>query len=476
MAIEPFQPADYQHICGAYLDGMQLATIDMVKVHRFAPKLNGHQLKAAGRWFAQYPGAHTEAFIEYLRSQRMASNVELGEVSQVDLKELRGVDDVLRQLEANIVVPLEHDDLVARVGAGAEAGRAAGGAARHGKDDCGAVLAHRLRGKFFLIDGTFISGTEHFYQNIHRVFEAAKENAPAVIFIDDSDVIFESGEEHGLYRYLLTMLDGLESKSAGRVCVMMTAMDVGNLPPALIRSGRIELWLEMRLPNDAAREQILQQLLAKLPAVMSDVDVAQLVAATESFTGADLKRTVQDGKALYGYDRARKLPLKSPTEYFLAAVENVQSSKAKYAEAEGERISAARNARRGFSRTFTGRRWTRIESCVPPWGLSIARPQPPRLQSVVANLNLSRRSAFTELARGVVVEAFAEGDAESRGVRRSRRRAQSRLIESSRRPKQLAAAIEADAANLFGWAAAEIRDGIGSPGYGARWGLRGARR
>ena len=46
------------------------------------------------------------------------------------------------------------------------------------------------------------------------------------------------------------MLDGLESKSAGRVCVMMTAMDVGNLPPALIRSGRIELWLEMRLPDE----------------------------------------------------------------------------------------------------------------------------------------------------------------------------------------------------------------------------------
>ena len=69
------------------------------------------------------------------------------------------------------------------------------------------------------------------------------QNAPAIIFIDDSDVIFETGQETGLYRYLLTMLDGLESASAGRVCLMMTAMDVGNLPPALVRSGRIELWL-----------------------------------------------------------------------------------------------------------------------------------------------------------------------------------------------------------------------------------------
>ena len=90
---------------------------------------------------------------------------------------------------------------------------------------------------------------------IQRMFEDAKENAPSVIFIDDSDVIFESGQEHGLYRYLLTMLDGLESKSRAHVCVMMTAMDVGNLPPALVRSGRIELWLEMRAPRRSLRER-----------------------------------------------------------------------------------------------------------------------------------------------------------------------------------------------------------------------------
>src|SRR5207247_10603266 len=106
----------------------------------------------------------------------------------------------------------------------------------------GRASAHAMKAKLFLIAGTFIAGRDGFYNRINQVFEAAKDNAPSVIFIDDADAIFEDGEERGLYRYLLTMVDGLESESAGRVCVMMTAMDVAHLPPALVHSGSVEVW------------------------------------------------------------------------------------------------------------------------------------------------------------------------------------------------------------------------------------------
>src|SRR2546422_7099645 len=46
-----------------------------------------------------------------------------------------------------------------------------------------------------LVDGTFIAGTDDFYQRISRVFEAARNNSPAVIFIDDADAIFEDRSE-----------------------------------------------------------------------------------------------------------------------------------------------------------------------------------------------------------------------------------------------------------------------------------------
>jgi hypothetical protein len=140
------------------------------------------------------------------------------------------------------------------------------------------------------------------------------------------------------------MLDGLESKSAGRVCVMMTAMDVGNLPPALVRSGRIELWLEMRLPNDEARAGILSQQLNAAPAPLGEAAVDRLVSATGDFTGADLKRTVDDGKALYAFDLVGGAPVKPPTEYFLAAAQAVRTSKERYAAAEAK-ANANRPAR-----------------------------------------------------------------------------------------------------------------------------------
>jgi ATP-dependent 26S proteasome regulatory subunit len=152
--------------------------------------------------------------------------------------------------------------------------------------------------------------------------------------VDDSDAIFQSGEELGLYRYLLTMLDGLESETAGQVCVMMTAMNVGHLPPALIRSGRIELWLEMRLPDDAARLAILEGMVGKLGPAFADLDLQPLTDATEGFTGADLKRLLDDGRNLYGFDRAKNMPPRPMTDYFLEAVETVKDNKARYAEAE----------------------------------------------------------------------------------------------------------------------------------------------
>ena len=90
-----------------------------------------------------------------------------------------------------------------------------------------------------------------------------------------------------------------QSASAEHVCIMMTAMNAGSLPAAMVRSGRVELWLETRLPDADARAAILSGMLAGLPEPVGAADSRKLAGASHGLTGADLKNIVEDGKLLY---------------------------------------------------------------------------------------------------------------------------------------------------------------------------------
>jgi predicted AAA+ superfamily ATPase len=337
VSIPNFEPADYEFLCRAFVGADFSDRLDFRKLHRFSRELTAHHLRAVGQWagLSSEP-LDTDRVIDYLRAHRLASNVNLGEVQEVDLHDLQGIDDVLRSLEANIVIPLENDALAAELNLRPKRGVLLAGPPGTGKTTVGRALAHRLRSKFFMLDGSYIAGSYHFFEKVHQLFEEAKRNAPAVLFIDDGDVLFTAHDQtsFSLYRYLLTLLDGLESNSAGRVCVMITVMDVARLPPALVRSGRIELWLDMRLPDEAARTAILQRSCAGLAAGLAGVDVPHLASLTEGFTGADLKRLVEDAKALLAYDRVTGQPEQPAGAYFQTAIATVLANKRRYAEAE----------------------------------------------------------------------------------------------------------------------------------------------
>ncbi len=341
--IAEFTPQDYACICQAWLPSEIAGRIDFAKVHRFSGSsaLMAHQLKSACQFLGDNPATTTDDLITYLREHHLTSNVALDEVAPVDLRDLKGVDDVIRALEAKIALPLENDALAAQYGLKPKRGVLLAGPPGTGKTTIGRALAHRLKSKFFLIDGTVIAGTDRFYTEVREVFEAAKKNAPSIIFIDDSDVIFESKEENGLYRYLLTMLDGLESASAGRVCVMMTAMNVGSLPRAMVRSGRVELWLETRLPDSEARVSILKGLLAGLPAPIDAVDLELIGTSARGLTGADLKAVVEDGKLLFAHDVSLGNPLRPIDDYFLEAIDTVRANQVNYARAKPARLTGA---------------------------------------------------------------------------------------------------------------------------------------
>ena len=347
-SIEDFTVDDYRHLFEQFL-GPLAANLDFDSIFRFAPNLNIYRMQRICHWLKTKGTLTTEEILDFVQTQGMASNVEVSEVQEVELKDLRGVDEVITALEDYIIMPMENLKLAAELGLAPKRGVMLAGPPGTGKTTIGRALARRLRGKFFLIDGTVISGTEYFYHHVNSIFHMAMANAPAIVFIDDSDVIFESGREHGLYRYLLTMLDGLESKSANNVCVIMTAMDLGNIPPALVRSGRIELWLEMKLPDAVNRPRLLQQLMADKVQLRSEHAWPAIAEVTDGFSGADLKRMVADAKLNMAVDMTRGREVQAFENYLLRSAESIKLSRTAYAQSARRAMDVNVNRPRWFN-------------------------------------------------------------------------------------------------------------------------------
>src|SRR5258708_21933839 len=131
-----------------------VARLDFPRIHRYAHMLNGHQLKKAALWLRRERALDTARFLEYLRSQNLTSNVALTEVAPVRWEDLKGVDDVIRELEMKVALPFENDALAGELRLKPKRGGLLSRPPRTGKTTIARTLAHPLKGKFFLIYGT----------------------------------------------------------------------------------------------------------------------------------------------------------------------------------------------------------------------------------------------------------------------------------------------------------------------------------
>ena len=130
---------------------------------------------------------------------------------------------------------------------------------------------------------------------IREMFQYAREHAPCIIFMDEIDAIggrrFSEGnssdrEVQRTLMELLNQMDGFDE--LGGVKLIMATNRPDTLDPALLRPGRLDRKLEIPLPNEQARSDILR-IHAKRMACSEVIEWDPVVKLSDGFNGADLR-------------------------------------------------------------------------------------------------------------------------------------------------------------------------------------------
>jgi ATP-dependent metalloprotease FtsH len=136
-------------------------------------------------------------------------------------------------------------------------------------------------------------------KRVHELFNAAKKNAPSIVFIDEIDAVGKkrSGERNdereATLNQLLTEMDGFEGSSG--VIVIAATNNIDVLDSALLRAGRFDRRIFVELPTKEERASILSKYLEKVP---HNLDLKVLANMTVGFNGAALAALVNEAALL----------------------------------------------------------------------------------------------------------------------------------------------------------------------------------
>lgn len=211
----------------------------------------------------------------------------------VTYDDLGGIKPVVDKVREMIELPLKHPELFDRLGIDPPKGVLLYGPPGTGKTLLARAVAHESEAFFTSINGPEIMGKAYgeSEERLRQVFEEAEKNAPAIIFIDELDSIAPkrdeaTGEvERRIVAQLLTLMDGLRARR--KIIVIGATNRIDAIDPALRRTGRFDREIEIRIPDQEGRLEILQIHTRGMP-LGSDVELENIARVTNGFTGSDI--------------------------------------------------------------------------------------------------------------------------------------------------------------------------------------------
>jgi len=257
--------------------------------------------------------------------------------------DVAGLDDVKDELLMKLVHPYEYQDLFRTY-----AKKPGGGLLLHGPPGCGKSLVCRaLAGetdaafytlRLYDILEMYIGCSE---KNLHTLFQTARENAPAVIFIDELDAIggdradMRQNAARPIVNQFLMELDGYDGANEG-VLVIAATSAIWNVDPAFLRPGRFDRRIYVPSPDEASRAKIFELQAKNRP--VDSLDYELLASKTPDYSGADIAQVfdvaVEDALRL-AMKKKGLVPL--TTEMLLSAIDRVEPTVAIWTDYQDRR-------------------------------------------------------------------------------------------------------------------------------------------
>jgi len=245
--------------------------------------------------------------------------------------EVGGLSQQIRELREVIELPLTNPELFVRVGIKPPKGVLLYGPPGTGKTLLARAVASNIDANFLKVVSSAIVDKYigESARVIREMFGYARDHEPCVIFMDEIDAIggrrFSQGTsaDREIQRTLMELLNQMDGfDTLGKVKVIMATNRPDTLDPALLRPGRLDRKIEIPLPNEQSRLDILKIHASKITK-HGDIDYEAIVKLTDGCNGADLRNICTEA-GMIAIDKGRGYVIQ---EDFMKAARKVAANK-----------------------------------------------------------------------------------------------------------------------------------------------------
>ena len=242
-----------------------------------------------------------------------------------------GLSNQIRDLRETIELPITNPELFKRIGIKPPKGVLLYGPPGTGKTLLARAIACNIEATFLKIVASSIIDKYigESARIVREMFSYAREHQPCIIFIDEIDAIGgkrtddASSSDREVHRTLMEMLNQIDGfDELGKVKVIMATNRPDILDPALLRPGRLDRKIEIPLPNESGRVDILK-IHSKPMTKKGEIEFEALGKITDGFNGADLRNVCTEA-GMFAIRAQREYTIQ---EDFMQAARKIKDSK-----------------------------------------------------------------------------------------------------------------------------------------------------